>query len=328
MIFTSGAEFIVPSVLNEPITPSNVSVARQSRIGGQRGLRVKEIEGGIFYVQNGGQSVQEFIFVDTQQAYGNNTVSLLSGHLIVDPLDMALRRATSVDDGALLVLVRGDGNATIATIDRAQNIAAFTNQTTDGTFIATGSDYNNIYFAVTRNNLNYLERLNEDHFLDASVLTATGLPATVFTGLSHLNGEDCRVYADESCLANVTPSGGSATVSRSVTTSCEIGLWFQPSFKDLPVEFPEQKSIIGRLLNVAQVVLRLYNTASIKVNGKSLSFKSFGGSILDVAPPQFTGIKRILGFRGWDYTGQVTITQDEVGPMTVLASSKVIIQGD
>jgi hypothetical protein len=50
--------------------------------------------------------------------------------------------------------------------------------------------------------------------------------------------------------------------------------------------------------------------------------------ILDIAPVQFTGIKRILGFRGWDNTAQVTITQDEVGPMTVLALSKTVIQGD
>ena len=176
MIFTSGAEFIVPSQLNEPITPNNISTLRQSRIGGQQGLRVHEIEGGVFYVQNGGQSVQEFIFVDTQQAYGNNVVSLLSGHLIVNPVDTALRRATSIDDGALLALVQEDGTATIATIQRSQNIAAFTNQTTDGLFVATGADYNNLYFVVTRNGNNYLERINDDHLLDASVRTTSGLP--------------------------------------------------------------------------------------------------------------------------------------------------------
>ncbi len=328
MLFTTGAEFIIPSVASEPITPNNISTLRQSRIGAQRGLRVQEIEGGVFYIQNGGQSVQEFIFNDTQQAYGNNIVSLLSGHLIVDPVDFALRRATSIDDGALLSLVQEDGSATIATIQRSQQIASFTNQTTDGDFIATGADYNDLYFAVTRNSINYLERLNEDHFLDASVRTTSGLPATVFTGLGHLNGETCRVVADDSVLANVTPSAGSATISRAATDYCEIGLWFQPTFKDLPVEFPEQKTIIGRLLNIGQIVLRLYNTSAIQVNGKNLSFRSFGSSLLDEPPPQFTGIRRLLGFRGWDDTAQVTITQDEPGSLTVLAMSKVIIQGD
>lgn len=332
MIMTSGAEFIVPTSFNEPITPSNVSALRQSRVGSQRGLRLQEIEGGVFYVQNGGQSVQEFIYNDTQQAYGNNLMSLLSGHLVTDPVDFCLRRATSLDDGALLALVQADGEATIATIQRSQNVAAFTNQTTDGGFIACGADYNDLYFGVTRNGLNYLERINEDHYLDASVRTTTGLPATVFTGLSHLNGQECRVYVDDSALSNVTPSGGSATISRSATTSCEIGLWFQPTFKDLPVEFPEQKTVIGRLLNICEVVLRVYNTASLVLNGRILSFRGFGvagsGSPLDSSPPQFSGIKRVLGFRGWDYTAQITITQDEPGPLTVLASSKRVIQGE
>lgn len=332
MIFTSGAEFIIPNVLSEPITPTNVSTSRQSRIGSERGLRVQEIEGGVFYVQNGGQSVQEFIFNDTQQAYGNNLISLLSTHLIENPVDFALRRATSTDDGALLALVQEDGEATIATIQRSQNIAAFTNQTTDGTFLACGADYNDLYFAVTRNSLNYLERINEDHLLDASVRTTTGLPTDTFTGLGHLNGEECRVFADDSVLDRVTPSGGSATISRDAEEFCEIGLWYQPTFKDLPTEFPEQKTIIGRLLNIAEVVLRLYNTSQIKVNGKNISFRGFGlagsGSPLDTPPPQFTGIKRLLGFRGWDETAQVTITQDEPGYMTVLALSKRVIQGD
>lgn len=331
MIFTSGAEFIVPAQFNEPITPTNVSTLRQSRIGADRGLRVQEIEGGVFYVQNGGQSVQEFIYNDSEQAYGNNLISLLSGHLIVDPVDFALRRATSVDDGALLVLVQDDGDATIATIQRSQKIAAFTNQVTDGDFIACGADYNDLYFAVTRNSLNYLERMNDDHFFDASVRYTSGLPTDTFTGLSHLNGEECRVYADEAVLPSVTPSGGSATISRDAEDACEIGLWFTPIFKDLPTEFPEQKTVIGRLLNIPMVVLRLYNTASIKVNGKTLSFRGFGSSggstPLDTPPPQFTGIKRVLGFRGWDDTAQVTITQDEAGPLTVLALSKQVIQG-
>lgn len=331
MLFTSGAEFIVPTQLNEPITPSNVSTLRQSRIGSQRGFRVQEIEGGVFYIQNGGQSIQEFVFNDVQQAYSNNIISLLSGHLIIGPVDFALRRATSVDDGALLALVRDDGEATIATIQRSQNIAAFTNQTTDGSFIATGADYNDLYFAVTRNSKNYLERINEDHFLDASARFTTGLPASTFSTPAVLNSEECRVVADGSVLGRETPSAGSVTIDRDATTYAEIGLWFQPTVVDLPVEFPEQKTVIGRLMNIAEIVLRLYNTSEIKVNGKLLSFRGFGlagsGSPLDSPPPMFTGIKRILGFRGWDETAQVTITQDEPGSLTVLQLSKQIILG-
>jgi hypothetical protein len=330
MIFTTGAEFIVPTSLNEPITPSNISTLRQSRIGSQDGLRVCEIEGGVFYVQNGGRSIQEFIFNDTQQAYANNLVSLLSGHLVIDPVDFCLRRATSLDDGALLTLVREDGGATIATIRRDQLITSFTDHSTDGEFIACGADYNDLFFVVTRNSKNYLERINDDHLLDASVRTTTGLPTDTFTGLTHLNTEECRVVADGSVLSRVTPSGGSATIERDAEDYCEIGLWFQPTFKDLPsiYNFANVGSTLGRLMNVAEVVLRLYETVSIKINGKNLYFRGFGlsggGTPLDSPPPEFTGIKRLQGFLGWDDVAQVTITQDEPAKMTVLAMSKRI----
>lgn len=330
MIFTTGAEFIVPTSLNEPITPGNISTLRQTRIGSQDGFRVQEIEGGVFYIQNGGRSIQEFVFNDTQQAYSNNLVSLWSGHLVDGPVDFALRRATSLDDGALLALVRDDGGATIATIRRDQLITAFTNHTTDGSFIATGADYNDLYFVVSRNSTYYLERINDDHLLDGSVRTTSGLPTDTFTGLSHLNGEECRVVADGSVLARVTPSGGSATIERDAEEYCEIGLWFQPTFKDLPsiYNFANVGSTLGRLMNIAEVVLRLYQTVSIKINGKDIYFRGFGlsgsGSPLDDAPPEFTGIKRLQGFLGWDEVAQVTITQDEPAKMTVLALSKRI----
>lgn len=328
MVFTSGSEIIIPTPLNEPITPSNIQTSIQSRVGSERGFKVYEIEGGVFYYQSGGQSIQEFIFADTQQSYANNLVSLLSGHLAQNPVDFALRRATSLDDGALLSIVRANGNATIATIQRSQLITAFTNHTTDGTFKATGADFNDLYFVVTRNNIDYLERINEDHYLDASVRTTTGLPTDVFTGLSHLNGEECRVVADGSVLPRVTPSGGSATISRDAEDYCEIGLWFRPTVKDLPTvfSFANTGSTLGRLMNIAEVVLRLFQTTNIKVNNKNIYFRSFGlaggGSPLDAAPPQFTGIKRLVGFLGWNETAQVEITQDDPGNMTVLALSK------
>jgi len=333
MLFTTGAEFIVPTSLGEPITPANVSTLRQSRVGAQRGFRVHEIEGGVFYVQSGGQSVQEFLFSDAQQAYANNLISLLSGHLVEAPLDTCLRRATSLDDGALYALVRTDGNATIATIQRSQNIAAFTNHTTDGTFLACGADYDDLYFAVTRGGVNYFERMNDDHLTDASVRVTAGLPAATFVTPPVLDGLECRVIADESVLGRETPTASSVTIDRNAETYAEIGLWFQPTWTDLPyaVDTRYSGNTLGRLLNVAEIVVRLHETRSVKINGKTVSFRGFGsagsGSPLDSAPPLFTGIKRLLGWRGWDNEAKVTITQGEPATMTILAVLKRIVIG-
>jgi hypothetical protein len=328
MVFTTGAEFVLPQSLNEPITPANISTSRQSSVGSTRGLGVFEIEGGVFYCQNGGQSVQEFIFNDTQNAYSNNIISLLSGHLVKNPVDFTLRRATSLDDGALLVQVLSNGEATIATIQRSQGIGAFTRQTTDGTFKSCGVDYNDIYFVVERtingSTERYLERLNEDHLLDASTRFTTGLPTATFTNLYQVEAKECRVVADGAVLNNVTPSGGSVTIDRNAEDYCEIGLWFAPIFTDLPVELPGQSTLIGKRLNISEIVLRFHETVSCKINNKTVQFRQFGGDLLDVAPTPFSGIKRMQGWRGWTETGQVTITQDAPTPLTVLALSKRI----
>lgn len=334
MVFTTGAEFIFPQSLNEPITPSNVSTSRQSRIGSTRGLGVFEVEGGVFYYQNGGQSVQEFIFNDTQQAYGNNILSLLSGHLVKNPVDFTMRRATSLDDGTLLVLVRSNGEASIATVQRSQQIGAFTKQTTDGLFKSCGVDYNDIYFVVERTidgvAERYLERLNENHYLDASTRFTAGLPTATFTGLYQLDGEECRVIADGSVMVRRTPSSGSVTIERNATEYCEIGLWFQPIFKDLPsAAAPTNSSngfasIMGKKVSISEIVARFYETSNCKINDKTVNFREFGADTLDAPPPFFTGLKRLFGWRGYTDTGQVTITQDEPGGLSILALSKRI----
>lgn len=337
MIFTTGSEFIIPQTLNEPITPSNISTTRQSRIGATRALGVFEIEGGVFYCQNGGQSVQEFIFDDTQQAFTNNTLSLLSGHIVKNPVDFNLRRATSLDDEALLIMVRSNGEATIATIQRSQLISSFCRQTTDGLFKACGVDYNDIYFTVERSingvTERYFERYNEDHLLDASTQFTSGLPATTFTGLDHLEGKECRVVADGSVMATQTVVGGSITIERAVTTQLEVGLWFQPIMKDLPSSAAPSNSsngganIMGKLISISEIIVRLFETSACIINNKPLYFRRFGPvgiSPLDASPTLFSGLKRLYGWRGYTDTGQVTITQDVPAPLTVLALSKRI----
>lgn len=332
MFFTSKAEYIVPQSFGDPITPLTAVMKRQTSIGSETGFRPQEVDGGVMYVQREGASIQEFIFDDAQQAYSNNFVSLLSSHLINNPVDFALRKATSTEEGAYLLLVLADGSLTVANILRSQGITSFVKETTTGNFKSCGVDIDDMYFVVERTinsvTANYLERFNNDHFMDASTRITTGLPTDTFTGLDHLENELCRVLADGSVLGDETPASGSVTIDRSATTYFEIGLNFNPIAKDLPAEtaFEGQATIMGRKTNLSEVSLRLKDTSGIVVNGKPVSFRGFGpsggGSPFDAPPPLFTGVKRMLGWKGWKEDAQVTITQADPLPMTVLAIKK------
>jgi hypothetical protein len=332
MFFTSKAEYIIPQTFGDPITPESAVMTRQSSIGSEKNFRPQEVEGGVMYVQREGASIQEFIYDDAQQAFSNNFVSLLSSHLIKNPVDFALRKATSTEEGAYILLVRNDGKLTISNILRSQGITSFVEARTQGSFKSCGVDVADMYFVIEReidgNTINWLERFNNDHYMDASVRLTTGLPTDTVNNLDHLEGEECRVLADGSLLENETVSGGSVTVGREAQESLEVGLNFTPLVIDLPASqtFGAQATLMGMKTNISEISLRLSETAGILVNGKPVSFRGFGpaggGSPFDVQPTRFTGVKRIMGQRGWTEDAQITISQENPLPMTVLAIKK------
>ena len=331
-IFTAGAEHVFLQTLGEPITPTNVVLQTTTNIGSEPGFRQKGLENGVFYIQRGGKSIQEFIYTDTQANYTNNVVSLLSSHLVESPVDFDIRRATSTEDGAYILLVIGDGTLTMANVLRGQEITAFVNQSTDGLFKNCASDVDDMYFVIERTingtSVRYLERFNDQCYTDCAYIADVLSPTSTFTGLSHLEAKECNVRADEYVMSNQTVSSGSITIELDAESLIEIGIPFTPMIKDLPVENPQIGGILGRLVNISEISLRVDQTAELIVNGIRKTFLTFGpsglGSPLDVPASNYlyTGVFRMVGFRGWDNTGQVTITQSIPVPMTILSIAK------
>ena len=145
-IFTTGAESYVPQTLDTPITPSNLIVKQQTAFGSKPGIRLQNVDGSTLFIQRQGKAIQEFIFSDAVQAYTSSKISLLSSHLLKTPEEMAVRVATSTDEGDRLMLVNGDdGSIACYTLLRSQNVIAPSEWTTDGEFINIGVDVDDIY---------------------------------------------------------------------------------------------------------------------------------------------------------------------------------------
>ena len=325
-IFTTGGEFAAITPIGQALTPTTINIQRQTQRGSEEGLRTASIEGGTLFVQRRGKTIQEFIFNDVENAFTTNNISLLSSSLVITPVDLALRKSTSTEDASLLLVVNSNGTLMTAALLPSQNVIAFTLQNTTGTFLATGVDIEDMYFVVERSinsvTKRFLERFNELHFTDGSSLVTTGLPTDTFTGLDHLEGELCRVRADGNVLQDRTPSSGSVTIERDATTSFEIGLNFNPNVITLSLEVPQFGTGFGRKKRISEITVRVNETSGIRVNGNIVSFKSFGeDSLLDKANPVFTGDKTVEGVLGWEERQQVTITQVDPLPMTVLAFS-------
>ena len=151
-IFTSSGEFFVPQTSLDPITPSNIVIKTATKRGMQEGIKPVSAEAGTLYIQRSGKALRELIFSDQDLNYNSENVSLLSSHLLKSPTKMALRHATSTDDGDLLMITNGqDGSMAVYSILRPQNVVAPSEFITNGRFEDVSVDIEDIYTIVNRN---------------------------------------------------------------------------------------------------------------------------------------------------------------------------------
>ena len=125
-VFASTSEWVVTGT---PLTPTNIQVQRQSRIGSPRDRQVppRDVDGATLFVARSGHEVREFLFVDTEQAYQAADVALLAQHLVRNPVDQAFDHRRR-----LFLIVNEDGSLATIAIYRNADIAAWSLQETAG----------------------------------------------------------------------------------------------------------------------------------------------------------------------------------------------------
>ena len=330
-VFTTGGEFYVPQSGTEPITPLTLTFKAVSRNGTKTGTRVQSLESGSVYIQRQGKSLNEFLFSDTQLTYVTTRISLLSGHLLKTPSRMALRRATSTDEGDLLMMVNtDDGTMAVFSIMRSQQITAPSEFITDGVFRDVGVDVTDIY-AVVKRTFNgtdryFVEYFSFDRFTDCAFV---GGAAASASSLPHV-GKALNVICDGVPQGNETVSGGgSVTFDRASTASYEVGLPFTVYAKTMPVEIKLQTGTrLGFKKRIVEINAVVNDTQHIALNNNPVPFRTFDNPLLDDPEPEFTGIKRVNGVLGYSREATVEISQSLPLKMTLLGLEyKVAVSG-
>jgi hypothetical protein len=330
-VFTTGAEFYVPQAGTEPITPTTVAFKAVSRNGIKPGTRVQSIESGSVYIQRQGKAINEFLYSDTQATYVTQRISLLAGHLLKTPTRLSLRRATSTDEGDLLLSVNtADGSLAAFSVMRSQQITAPSEFITDGRFLDCNVDVTDIY-VVTKRTFNstdkyFVERFQDSLFTDCAF---TGAAASTATGLPHI-GKALNVITDGVPQSNETVSGGgSVTFDRASTASYEVGLPFTVYAKTMPVEIKLQTGTrVGFKKRIVEINAIVEDTQHMELNSNPVPFRSFDNPLLDEAEPVFTGIKRVNGVLGYSREQAIEISQSLPLKMTLLGLEyKVAVSG-
>jgi len=330
-VFTTGAEFYVPQAGTEPITPLTLTFKGVSRNGTKTGTRVQSLESGTVYIQRQGKSINEFLFSDTQLTYVTQRISLLSGHLLKSPTRMSLRRATSTDEGDLLLMVNDtDGTMAAFSIMRSQQITAPSEFITDGLFKDVSVDVTDIY-AVVKRTFNstdkyFVELFSFDRFTDCAFV---GGAAASAASLPHI-GKSLNVICDGVPQGNETVSGGgSVTFDRASTSSYEVGLPFTVYAKTMPVEVKLQTGTrIGFKKRIVEINALVDTTQHLALNQNPVPFRTFDNPLLDDPEPTFTGSKRVNGVLGYSREASIEISQSLPLKMTLLGLEyKIAVTG-
>jgi len=329
-VFTTGGEFYVPQSGTDPITPLALNFKNVSRNGSKLGTRVQSLESGTVYIQREGRSLNEFLFTDSQLTYVTQRISLMAGHLLKSPTRMALRRATSTDEGDLLLMNNdNDGSMAVFSVMRSQQITAPSEFITDGSFLDVQVDVTEIYAVVKRTfdeiDSYFVELFNYDLHTDCGFVGGVGSGATSLPQ----EGASLNVICDGVPQNNETVSGGAVTFDRPSTVSYEVGLPFNVYVKTMPVEMQLQSGTrMGFKKRVVEINAIVNDTQHLQINSNELPFRKFGSNILNEPVPSFTGIKRVNGVLGYSREQFVEISQVLPLKMTLLGLEyKVAVSG-
>ena len=312
-IFTAGSEFYIPTFENQPITPTNARVKRQTSFGATY-VRPQPFYGATIFGQIGGKMIRQFVYDDSEQAYKADPISLLSSHLISDPVQMCVISG-AVNTAESFVFVQNyTGEIAVYNLNRIEGVAGWTRFETNGSFHSVTAIDNRV-FAVIKTDLGsgsnsfVFTELNQNVSLDiGNLYTGT---AGVFTVSNYFeNGAEVDVISSTDYLGKFTVSGGQIDVSAvdASLTSCQVGFGFDVELKTNPIDVstsigPET----GQPRSLSRVILDLSETLSASVNNKKLIIRRVNSDFSQPRVP-VTGKKEFY-LMGYNKDPQVTVTQ-------------------
>ena len=316
---TYGSEWSIGGADNFALTASNVRAKQQTAYGANDARPVR-VGNEVIYIQRGGLKVRSLGYRWESDTYDAPEVSLLSEHITEGGI---VEMSYAQDPDRLVWMVRGDGKLVAMAIDRAQDVTAFSKCETDGSFesVATipDDDVDQTWFVVNRTinggTERYVEYLDPDLQLDCAIVGTSGSAQTVWSGLSHLEGETVAIIGDGVYQGTKVVSSGSVTID-TAALEVQIGLPFTVTVQTLtPEASPGISGTQAMPTRVSKVWLRVYeSTGDIVVNGQTVTIAT--------PPTLFSGDVDITNL-GWaDGDGSVTITQSQPYPLTILAVVK------
>ncbi|RJO61607.1 MAG: hypothetical protein C4542_06090 [Dehalococcoidia bacterium] len=344
LIGTVSSEWVARTSLDQgAVTPTAIKLDRLSSIGSAN-ANVVYSEGRVIFI---GQSTRGIYEVGTTpSAEGTYAIELttLAAHLCKAGIrKLALQQAPF---GILWALLE-DGTLVSTTYSPQHSVAALAAQPLSESPNGLGFKYavedilcipnasakqDDLWIIAQRSSTRHAAHLEsfateessiQDSFYVDMGATYDGAPATIISGLEHLEGHVVRVLTDGASHPDRVVSSGAITLAYSAS-KVQVGLGYRSHMQTLPVEVPTGTGTAQfKIKRIHRLWLRLLNTVGLRAGRdvthvEELVFRDTNDA-LTAAVPLFTGDKVASFEDAYNSAGVVYVEKDDALPATILA---------
>ena len=352
IIGTQGGEW-VPKSTGEVITPLDIVVRRQTTHGSAR-IQPVRVGNTILFVQRAKRRIREFGFAFETNGYQAPDMTRLARHITQGGI---VEMDYAEEPESIVWAVRNDGVLLSMTIRRDEDVVGWARHIIGGAFgsgdavvesvavipgnngagqTQDSTDRDEVWVMVKRTINSATERYievfernfdddnaQEDAYYADSLITYDGASATTITGLSHLEGQTVKIWAEGAIQASKTVASGQITLDEAASV-VQIGLGFTHTLKTLKISAGNPAGTpLGKIKRIYGLTFALLNSHTLKFgpDADNLQEKDFRvvSDPMDAAAPLFTGEKFVEFPGNWTRDARIVIESDDPSPFTLLA---------
>lgn len=333
LVLTSGAEWVVNAGSGTTITPTSIDYKAHGGYGAAAVIPVVTSD-AVLYVQDRGGRIREMLYSWEKNGYKTNDICVYAPHLFdgYTIVSMAYVRVPY----PMIFCVRSDGVLLGLTYMPEHKVAAWHWHNTDGLFksvVSAPEGNEDVLYAIIERTINgqtkrIVERkhtrrftsLEECFFVDCG-LTYDGAPASVITGLHHLEGETVTILADGGVHPTRVVTDGQVTLDDAYSV-VHVGLPYTADLHTLPMSYEAAAFGQGATKNINKAHLRVAMTSGLYVGplgGPLADARTRTTEPYDSPPDLVNGEIEIDVSPDWNTSGQAHVQQRDPLPATILA---------
>ena len=323
LIATDRGMYYIPEGPNVPFRAASISF---SPFGSpwpmSRNVKMRSFDDGVVAV-SGNLVIKCKPTGDSQKSWTALEVSILSPHLIRDPIDMAV--VTNFEDGPerYCILVNRDNTLCVFQLIENQDVRNFVPWATTGIFTSVASVKRKLYCSSKAQPLGsgpfcLLEVFDSTQLLDHAVFFNT---AAELAGIPAIFADNVQVMTTSGFFLGTWPL---LTVPELPPGPFWAGYAFDSRIETLPPVLEDQiGSTAGDLCRISEAMVFVQESRRFAAQGLELQAYRVGED-MNLPPPLRTGPQRFK-FLGWRREPTIKIMQPDPMPLTIMAVKTEVV---